>query len=75
MPLFKRSKAARKTAGGGKRITAKQKAARKRNMAIARAAKKKGTKKHFKKEYQSQRAMGMPKNIARDVAWGALRNR
>lgn len=57
------------------RRTAKQKAASRRNLEIARRARKKGTKKHFKSEYKKQRSHGMPKNIARNVAWGAIRTR
>lgn len=75
MPLFKRSKAATKGLRPKKRITAKQRSARKRNMEIARKAKKKGTKKHFKKAYKEQRSHGMPKTIARNVAWGIVKRR
>lgn len=79
MPFLKRSKSARdgRTAGlkPKKRITAKQRAARKRNIEIARKAKKKGTMKHFKKEYKHQRATGMPKSIARNVAFGVVKRR
>jgi len=58
-----------------KRRTAKQRAASRRNLEIARRMKKKGMKGKFKKRYKEQRSMGMPKNVARNVAWGSLANR
>jgi len=47
----KRTSAAKKTAGiKGKRITAKQRVARKKNIAVARSHKKKAVKKAIKRE-------------------------
>ena len=57
------------------RRTLKQKAASRRNLIIARRMKKKGSKGKFKKVYQDERKKGMPKSIARNLAWGIVRNR
>ncbi len=75
MVFRRRSKAATKGLRPKKKITASQRRARKVNVAIAREAKRKGTKKHFKDEYKHQRATGMTKKIARNVAWGVVRRR
>jgi hypothetical protein len=61
-----------------KKRTSKQRAASRRNLEIARRVKasrgKKGAKKAFKSAYKAQRSFGMPKKIARNVAWGQLRH-
>lgn len=57
------------------RRTSKQRAASIRNLKIARAMKKRGTKKKFAKAYKRERKMGMPKQIARDLAWGMVRHK
>jgi len=73
--MGRRSRAATKGLRPKKSITGAQRKARKVNIEIARKAKKKGTKKHFKAAYQEQRSHGMPKKIARNVAWGIVRRR
>jgi hypothetical protein len=57
------------------RRTAKQRAASRRNLEIARRMKKRGTKRKFAKAYKFQRKTGMPKSIARNVAWGMVRHK
>ena len=58
-----------------KKRTAKQRAASRRNLEIARRMKKRGSKRAFAKAYKKQRSHGMPKSIARNVAWGSVRHR
>ena len=58
-----------------KRRTAKQRAASRRNLEIARKMKKRGSKRAFVKAYKRQRSEGMPKSVARNVAWGQVRHK
>jgi hypothetical protein len=64
----KRSAAARKKAGAKKRITSRQRNARKKNMAIARQAKKRGHKGTAKIK-KRQRGMGADRRKAVKTKW------
>jgi hypothetical protein len=55
--------------------TAKQRSASRRNLEIARRMKKRGTKRAFAKAYKRERKLGMPKAIARNLAWGMVRHK
>lgn len=59
-----------------RRTTQKQRAASRRNLEIARRMKKRGSSRRgFKKAYKRLRSEGMTKSIARNTAWGMIRNR